>query len=78
MNITTRFEIKELKTTNQWSGASLLSEGSAQLIIYVSVNGKETHNFVHMSGPKADIEAFVRGELTETEIARRWFNRKAG
>jgi hypothetical protein len=72
MVITTRFEIKEKKTVNQWAGTSNLDDGNTQLIIIVDVNGKESHRYVALSGPKADIEAFVAGEIDETEIQRRW------
>lgn len=77
MDITTRYEIKERKVTNEWAGGSNLDDGKAQLIIYVSINGKETHNFVAMSGPKADIEAFVNGEIDSAEVERRWFRGSA-
>ena len=73
MVITTRFEIQEKKTVNQWAGASTLDDGNAQLVVYVSINGRENHNYVALSGPKADIEEFVRGEIDEEEISHRWF-----
>jgi hypothetical protein len=78
MVITTRFEIQEKKTVNQWAGLSNLDDGNGQLIIIVSINGNESHRYVALSGPKADIEAFVRGEIDEAEVSRRWFRGVGG
>jgi hypothetical protein len=78
MVITTRYEIKEKKVTNEWSGVPNLDDGKAQLIVYVSINGKENHNFVAMSGPREDIIAFVEGKIDDAEIQRRWFKGARG
>lgn len=49
-----------------------LSNGDAQLMIHVAINGTPSGSLCVLSGPSADVEEFVRGAIGYEEILRRW------